>query len=207
MACLAQRPQIQSRCSRDYQNYWHWRHYRCQSNVSTSSSLLAPPDRARSDMGSNAAHLKAAITALPELTARKATLDAHMNVASALLEGIKDRGLDTLYQLEESGISRSAKPALLEALGKEAKGSPEDKLRLLICLYLASPDGAISKDDLTEYERALRDTGVDMGAWEYVKKCAVVFYYVVDRLRSAQDSRLYSNVFLCSDSANDGSSC
>lgn len=32
------------------------------------------------------------------------------------------------------------------------------------------PDSAISKDDLAEYERALKETGVDMAPWEYAKK-------------------------------------
>lgn len=48
--------------------------------------------------------------------------------------------------------------------------NPEDKLRLLLCFYLSSADGAIPKEDLAEYERALKETGVDMAPWEYAKK-------------------------------------
>jgi sec1 family domain-containing protein 1 len=62
------------------------------------------------------------------------------------------------------------KALILEALRDPTKENSEDKLRLLLCFYFSASDNAIPKDDLAEYERALRDTGVDMGAWEFAKK-------------------------------------
>jgi sec1 family domain-containing protein 1 len=121
------------------------------------------------ETGASAQHLKTAITLLPELRERKALLDMHMNIATALLKGIKDRQLDNFFQLEED-IKKQTKQQMLELLNDPDKGKePLDKLRIFIIWFL-STEQEVSRADMERFEEVLQKAGVDTLPLTYIRR-------------------------------------
>lgn len=114
--------------------------------------------------------LAAAISSIPELTKKKRMIDLHTNIATALLDQIKDRGLDGYFQVEEELLSRPGNFDVerIIALLRDARGTPTDKLRLFLIYYLCV-DSA-TEGELSKCISALQSAGCsDLRAYNYLK--------------------------------------
>ncbi|KAI9297124.1 snare binding protein Sly1 [Neoconidiobolus thromboides FSU 785] len=120
------------------------------------------------DFKNNTLHLKSAINALPELTAKKNILDHHMNIASELFKKIESRQYDKLFQIEES-ILKENKQTILSIIQDDTILF-EDKLRLFLYFYLSHP--TLNQSDLQLLENELKkfNENNELQAFEAVKK-------------------------------------
>lgn len=123
-------------------------------------------DLSQLNNASNAQQLKAAVTALPELTARKQTIDMHMNIATTILNAIGSRGLADFFEVEENP-GKTSKAEFLKRINNPEFKNPDDKLRAYLVYFLLTN---VSAADQTDFEKALAEQGADLSALKYVKR-------------------------------------
>jgi len=113
--------------------------------------------------------LKSALMTLPQLTERKKNIDKHTNLATALLQVIKERNLDHFYSLEEDLVSGKCNSVDVIDRLSGPEGSLADKMRLALVWLLTSPR-VPSDSDCESIENVLQECGANMEAWFYVKR-------------------------------------
>ncbi|UJR14602.1 hypothetical protein I4U23_001597 [Adineta vaga] len=137
-------------------------------------------DLAISLLNDTTSRLTSAVSSLPELLEKKRLLDAHTNIATAVLDEIKRRKLDIFYETEEKLMSKQVQEkSLMEVLSDPAAGTPEDKLRLFLIHYICTP--TMTQAELDQYTAVLRGskcTCIDaisyIKRWKTISKMSVV---------------------------------
>ncbi len=142
--------------------------YKEEAEAITKKTGVSDFEDLENDTSASAQHLKAAITLLPELRERKATLDIHMNILAAVLGEIQNRQLDNYFQLEEN-VMKQTKAQMLELIKTGDKGHPTDKLRLFVIWFL-STEQDVSRPEWVQFEDALEAAGCDKTCLAYIRQ-------------------------------------
>lgn len=114
--------------------------------------------------------IQQAVEALPELTARKVTLDMHMDVLASLLKELEARSLDRFFEVEQNFGNPKVQTDFLELLLSDSKrDNSSDKLRTFLILNLLTELPAAFVADC-EKIFAEKYPEIDMSAFKYIVK-------------------------------------
>ncbi|KAL7072139.1 hypothetical protein ACQ4LE_008441 [Meloidogyne hapla] len=108
--------------------------------------------------------LSSAVGSLPELLEKKRLIDLHTNVATALLNNIKSRKLDILYETEEKLLTGQDLP-LMECL-RECN-SNEDALRFALIAACSKHLSTVEQREILAY---FEEKGISPDALDFVRQ-------------------------------------
>lgn len=109
-----------------------------------------------------------AVNSLPQLMEKKRLIDMHTKIATNILNFIKQRRLDSLFEVEEKIMSKSVlDKSIIDLFQDPEFGSPEDKMRLYIIYNICAN---MSESENRKIEDILREAGCDLAPIAYVKR-------------------------------------
>ncbi|BFF94798.1 protein sly1 homolog [Drosophila madeirensis] len=137
--------------------------------LKTSMGIEGESDIAFSLVNDTTTRLTNAVNSLPQLMEKKRLIDMHTKIATAILNYIKARRLDSYFEIEEKVMSKQTldKP-LLELLRDPEFGQSEDKLRLFIIYYICAQQ--LPESEVERLKEALQAAGCDLTALAYVQR-------------------------------------
>ncbi|XP_055712245.1 protein sly1 homolog [Phlebotomus papatasi] len=136
--------------------------------LKSTMGIDAESEVAFSMVNDNTARLTSAVNSLPQLMELKRLIDMHTKIATAILNCIKARRLDSFFELEEKIMSKAALDrSLTEILSEAEFGTPEDKMRLFIIHYICN---GISDAEYQRLETILQEAGCDLSAMPYIQR-------------------------------------
>lgn len=114
--------------------------------------------------------IQQAVEALPELTARKTTLDMHMDVLASLLKELEARSLDKFFEIEQNYTDPKVQLEFLDLLKADSKrDNATDKFRTFLILNLLA-DLPLLFNSECEKIFASKYPQIDMSAYKYITK-------------------------------------
>ncbi|KAF1762191.1 hypothetical protein GCK72_010453 [Caenorhabditis remanei] len=113
------------------------------------------------------AKLGSTVTSLPQLLEAKRLIDLHTNVATTLLDVIKERKLDVLFELEQKLLQHSQLDQPVTQFLTNISHQ-EDVLRVLIIAFLCQD--TVSQNSYDQMMNLLRERGIEESALKHVQK-------------------------------------
>lgn len=118
----------------------------------------------------NTSHIQQAVEALPELTARKFTLDMHMDILASLLSELQARNLDKFFEIEQNYNNPKTQQEFLELLRTDTtRDTAVDKLRTFLILTLLCQ---LSDEYINTIKKVFHEKypQLDLSALNYIQK-------------------------------------